>query len=70
MLKITKIKKPKNSRYIPLDDPFTKKKGERANPTYELTQAVMKKLAQDMADNLMKSTALLKGLTDGRTTKK
>ena len=48
-------KKPKKSRYIPYNDPFTKKKGQKENPLHGAMQEMVRKMTI-----LYKENALLK----------
>ena len=54
-MKITITKKPKKSRYIPYNDPFTKKKGQKEN----LLHAALREMARKLTSNLYKENALL-----------
>ena len=65
-MKITITKKPKKSRYIPYDDPFTKKKGQKEN----MLHVAMREMARKMTSDVCKEDALLTRLRKRKGTKK
>ena len=64
-MKITITKKPKKSRYIPYDDPFTKKKGQKEN----MLHIAMREMARKMTSNLYKENAFLTKLREAKRKK-
>ena len=59
IMKITRTKKPKNTRYIPLDDPYIKKKGSKETAI----QVVLKEMRRRIVEHEFKENALLQRLT-------
>ena len=65
-MKITTTKKPRKSRYIPYDDPFVKKKGQKES----MLHIAMREMARKMTSDLYNKNALLTKFRKRKGTKK